>query len=124
MGTDIRELRLRKQIQARDMVEVVQELYPKYDATLQSKCERGDAYGVEIKPDAAQLPMERFAADELEAQKRSRHGKHRLTCSVRARLPNDVFEALQVRIRADGYATTQDWLADMVQRYLQEGQDV
>jgi len=124
MANDLRALRLRQQIPAKDMIAVAQELYPKFDKTIQSKCENGEAYGIDLKPDAMQLLRERFGAEAQEAQKRPRSDRHRLTCSVRGRLPTDVYEQLQQRIRADGYATTQDWLADMVQRYLQEGKDV
>lgn len=45
MAEELRELRLSKQIPAKDMVAVVQAIYPKYDKTVQSKCENGDAYG-------------------------------------------------------------------------------
>ena len=48
MAEELRELRLSKQIPAKDMVAVVQAIYPKYDKTVQSKCENGDAYGVSL----------------------------------------------------------------------------
>lgn len=44
MSDELRELRISKQIPAKEMVEVVQALYPKYDKTVQSKCENGEAY--------------------------------------------------------------------------------
>ena len=47
-------LRLVKNLPVRDMVEVVRVLYPKYDKIIQSKCEHGDEYGVQIRPDAFQ----------------------------------------------------------------------
>ena len=56
MAEELRELRLSKQIPAKDMVAVVQAIYPKYDKTVQSKCENGDAYGVSLRPD----PMAEF----------------------------------------------------------------
>ena len=49
MAEELRELRVTKQIPAKDMVAVVQTLYPKYDKTVQSKCENGEAYGVTIR---------------------------------------------------------------------------
>ena len=52
MAEELRALRLSKQIPAKDMVAVVQAIYPKYDKTVQSKCENGDAYGVSLRPDA------------------------------------------------------------------------
>lgn len=112
----LRELRIRKQLPVKDMVEVVQEIYPKFDRYTQSKCE-GD-YGIELKPDAMQHLMETFAADELEAKARSRHGKHRLTCRIAARLPDDTYAALMQQVHEDGFGTVQDWLAELVRRYL------
>lgn len=44
MAEELRELRIEKQIPAKEMVAVVQTLYPKYDKTVQSKCENGDTY--------------------------------------------------------------------------------
>ena len=60
MAEELRELRVTKQIPAKDMVAVVQTLYPKYDKTVQSKCENGEAYGVTIRPDAMHALYERF----------------------------------------------------------------
>lgn len=39
---ELRDLRISRQLPAREMVAVVQALYPKYDKTIQSKCENGD----------------------------------------------------------------------------------
>lgn len=44
MAEELRELRLSKSIPAKDMVAVVQQIYPKYDKTVQSKCENGEVY--------------------------------------------------------------------------------
>lgn len=41
---ELRSLRIELGLPARDMVAVVQGLYPKYDKTMQSKCENGDDY--------------------------------------------------------------------------------
>lgn len=119
MAEELRDLRVSKAIPAKDMVAVVQALYPKYDKTIQSKCENGDTYGVSIRPDAMKALYERFAPERLEPPKRTRHGLHRLTCRISARLETAVYEALQQRITAEGYDTTQDWLADIVKRYLE-----
>ena len=83
---ELMELRVGRGLPAREMVAVVQKLYPKYDKTMQSKCEHGEEYGVLLRPDALAALYSRFAPDVLEARKRSRHGKHRLTCRVTARL--------------------------------------
>ena len=114
MAEELRELRVTKQIPAKDMVAVVQALYPKYDKTVQSKCENGEAYGVTIRPDAMYALYERFAPERLEPPKRTRHGQHRLTCRISCRLENEDYEALQQLIEASGCATVQEWLTGIV----------
>lgn len=110
---DLRQLRLSKQIPAKDMVSVVQSLYPKYDKTVQSKCENGDAYGVCLRTDAMKALYTKFAPEMLKAKK----SDHRLKCRISCRLEDADYEALQRNIKADGYATMQDFLTDMIRRY-------
>ena len=66
MAEELRELRLSKQKPAKDMVAVVQAIYPKYDKTVQSKCENGDAYGVSLRPDAMAALYAHFAPELAE----------------------------------------------------------
>ena len=136
MAEELRELRLSKQIPAKDMVAVVQAIYPKYDKTVQSKCENGDAYGVSLRPDAMAALYSHFAPELAESRKTAKKDAHRLTCRISARLEtadygnvehicNTVletadYEALQRLIEAEGYATTQDWLTATVRRYIAE----
>ena len=120
MDYDLRELRRLVDIPAGEAVACVRELYPKFDKPMWSKVNSG-AYGAELPEDARKALWMRFVPMVLEARKRSKHGKHRLTCSIRARLENDVYGALQRCIRAEGYTTTQDWLSEKVIRYLIEG---
>lgn len=114
MEIDLKKIRVSKGIPAKDMVAVVKELYSSYDKTLQSKCENGDTYGVCLRQDAAKAICRAFAP-ELQ-QKRKKDG-HRLTCRISCRLETADYEALMQNIAADGYTTTQDWLADVVKRY-------
>jgi len=102
---DLRDLRVRKQLPVKDMVEVVRELYPKFDKTVQSKCENGDAYGILLRPDAMDALYRRFAPDILEGRRLARRERHRLTCRISARLENADYAALQQHLKADGYAT-------------------
>ena len=120
---DLRDLRVRKQLPVKDMVEVVRELYPKFDKTVQSKCENGDAYGILLRPDAMDALYRRFAPDILEGRRLARRERHRLTCRISARLENADYAALQQHLKADGYATMQDLLTDLVRRYLMEKED-
>ena len=110
MAEELRELRLSKQIPAKDMVAVVQAIYPKYDKTVQSKCENGDAYGVSLRPDAMAALYAHFAPELAEGRKAVKKDAHRLTCRISARLETADYGALQRLIEAEGYATTQDWL--------------
>lgn len=118
MANDLRELRLRCQLPAKDMVAVVQELYPKYDKTMQSKCERGSEYGVDLRHDAMAALYQRFDPGALEARRRKKSSGHRLTCRISCRLEDEDYRVLQQYIQADGYQTMQDWLTDMVRQYI------
>ena len=113
MAEELRELRLSKQIPAKDMVAVVQAIYPKYDKTVQSKCENGDAYGVSLRPDAMAALYAHFAPELAEGRKAVKKDAHRLTCRISARLETADYEALQRLIEAEGYTAT-------VRRYIAE----
>lgn len=120
---ELRELRTSRGLAVKEMVAVVQGLYPKYDKTVQSKCENRDAYGVTIRRDALKALYRHFAPELLEPKKRTRHGQHRLTCRISARLENRTFAALQQRMQADGYRTFQELLTALVASYLKGGTD-
>lgn len=120
---ELMELRVGRGLPAREMVAVVQELYPKYDKTMQSKCEHGEEYGVLLRPDALKALYRHFAPELLEPRKQTRHGQHRLTCRISARLENSTFAALQQRMQADGYRTFQELLTALVASYLKGGAD-
>lgn len=113
----LRELRTSKQIPAKEMVAVVQELYPKYDKTMQSKCENGAEYGVTIRPDAMDALYRKFDPAALEGRSAPKKERHRLTCRISGRLETAEYEALQLNMEADGYATVQDWITAMVREY-------
>ena len=103
------------------MVAAVQALYPKYDKTVQCKCENGEAYGVTIRPDAMKALYGRFAPGRLEPPKRTRHGQHRLTCRISCRLENEDYAALQRLIQVSGCATVQNWLTSIVRKLIAGG---
>lgn len=123
MAEELRELRLAKQIPAKDMVAVVQTLYPKYDKTVQSKCENGEAYGVSLRPDALAALYDHFAPELAQARAAAKRDRHRLTCRISARLETADYELLQQLITAEGYATTQDWLTATVRAYIAKDGD-
>lgn len=111
---------LRSSIKTSVMAEVVRGFDPKYEKTIQSKCKRAGEYGISIQPDALAALMEKFAPDEVEAKKRRRHGKHRLTCKITCRMENELYGLLQQQTKADGYDTVQDCIADLIKTYVGE----
>jgi len=119
---ELRELRLALQIPAKDIVAVIQELYPKYDKTMLSKCEHGEAYGVAIQPRALDALYEKFAPGLKEKQKRRRDG-HRRTCRISCRLDDDDYASLKQCIAEEGFEDMQSWLTAMVRDYIKECED-
>ena len=123
MENDLKFLRTATQRPAKELVEAVQQIYPKYDKALQSKCENSEAYGISLNHDAMAKLYETFAPDILEARRKSRHGKHRLKCRIAARLETPVYEELQQLVKADGYNTIQDWLTEVVTAYIADKEE-
>ena len=64
MPNRLKELRLKTKTPAKDMVAVVQTIYPKYDMTSQSKCENSDAYGICLTQKAMKALYAKFDPDE------------------------------------------------------------
>ena len=110
----LKDLRTSKNIPAKEMVEVVRAIYPKYDKTVQSKCENGKLYGVELKRDAMNALIDKFAPEYKRIRK---SGGHKLKRSIFCRLEDLEYETLMKNIRADGYSTVQDWLTAVVRKY-------
>lgn len=117
MADALRNLRLSKQIPAKDMVAVVRQLYPKYDKTVQSKCENSDAYGVSIRSDALTALYAKFAPELLEARSPPKKDYHRLPCRISARLSKNEYALLQQHLRADDISM-QEWITAAVRSYL------
>ncbi len=117
MSFSLKKLRTEKDIPAKDMVEVIKALFPKYDKTIQSKCENGELYGVCLLPEAVDAVCKAFAPELKHPPKKD---THRLTCRISCRLENADYEQLQHNLKADGYTTIQDWLTIMVRQYNKE----
>ena len=118
---ELRELRISRKIPAKDMVAVVQELYPRFDKPMLSKCEHGDECGVSIPDDALDLLYARFAPDLQASIQNRKKDRHKLPCRISARLPEWLYEALQQRMRADGYVSAQNWIYTAVINYIDKG---
>lgn len=117
---DLKSLRVKKRIPTKDIINVVQRLYPKYDKTMQSKCENSELYGVALSPDAMDALYNAFDKDRETAPSAPKKDRHRLTCAIRARLEKPVYDRLQQLIADEGYATAQDWLTVKIIAYLRE----
>ena len=113
MEVDLKRLRVSKNISAKEMVEVIKALYPKYDKTIQSKCENGKSYGVSLRKDAEEAIINRFAPEI----KKYKKDDHRLTCRISCRLEDEVYHELMKNVKTDGYITIQSWLTDVVRKY-------
>ncbi len=114
----LRDLRVTKKIPAKDMIDLVREHYPKYDKALQSKCEHGDEYGIDIRSDAMDALLAKFAPEQLEAEKHRRNGKHRLTKRIMCRLEDDDYDRLVRYIKDDGFDQMNAWLVFIVRQYI------
>lgn len=116
---DLAELRTSKNLQAKEMIEVVSAIYPKYDKFIQSKVEHGDEYGIQLRNDAMDALYEKFAPE-----RRKRHSKpnRRKANRIFARLSDDVYARLQQAVKANG-DSIQDILESAVLRYLAQKGD-
>ncbi len=97
------------------MVEVVQTLYPKYDKIIQSKCEHGKEYGIQLRDDAFHALLQKFAPETI---KRRDHDRKRNANRIQARLTETVIRQLHKALAEDGY-TVQGWIEEQVYSYLE-----
>lgn len=114
----LKNLRTSKNIPAKEMVKVVRQVFPKYDKTLQSKCERSAEYGVGIRTKALDAILEKYAPELLAKEKHRRDGGHKLKCRVMCRLPESTYIRLLERIKEDGFKTVQEWLSCKIVEYI------
>lgn len=116
MSNDLQSLRLSHSIPARDMAETVQQIYPRFDRYLLSKCEASEVYGVQIKTDALKALYQKYAPGEWE--KRKRRDGHKNQCRIYCRMDEATYKSLIAQIRQDGFKTVQDWMLDQIQAYI------
>lgn len=103
MPNSLKELRLKTKTPAKDMVAVVQTIYPKYDMTSQSKCENSDAYGVCLTQKAMKLLYAKFDPDGSVRKNFRTADQHRLKDKLHARITADEAAQLKAHLAADGY---------------------
>lgn len=87
MPNSLKELRLKTKTPAKDMVAVVQTIYPKYDMTSQSKCENSDAYGICLTQKAMKALYAKFDPDGSIRKHLRTADQHRLKTSCTPESP-------------------------------------
>ena len=117
-GNRLKDLRVSHAIAARDMAETVQDLYPRFDRYLLSKCEAADQYGVELRKDALKRLYMTYAPKEWKKIQRRHTDRHRFPRSIRCRLDEHTYQALLSLIHENGFNTVQDWLESTVRVIL------
>ena len=116
----LKELRISRGIPAREIVEVVQQLYPKFDAPQLSKVENGAEYGTELPADARELVYQTFAPELAPLLHQPKPDPRRLTCRVSVRLPDEDYRLLKERMAADGCDTNQAWLQQLIHKEVHQ----
>ena len=127
---DLKRLRKESGASGKDLVSVVRELYPKYDKALQSKCEHGDEYGIELRKDAKEALVARFLPGQVDNQLQAetaaaaspKRDRHRLKNSIRCRLPAALYGPFVLGLKEDGI-TIQEWMTAHVLHYLKQRQN-
>lgn len=111
---DLRQFRLSTAAPVTEMVDIVRALYPKYDKTLQSKCEHGEEYGIQLRADAMKALICKFAPGRQNARRPDGRTKPYRT---QARLTKAVYGQLQQLVGERG-VTMQDFLEGLILDYL------
>lgn len=107
-------------ISSKDAVNLIHQQFPSFDKTMLSKCCKPDKYGCVLHPDGyAMLRQLGFGDTPQNPPQRRRRSGNKLTCRVSGRLPDDKFLLLQQYIRKEGYATTQEWVAEQVEKFIE-----
>lgn len=111
------DMRAEKNLMIKEVLPVIKEIAPGYDGPLHSKVERPDEYGVELCRRIKTHVCTHFGFSPSQARRRD---FRTLPYRIQGRLEKCEFDRLQIAIREDGFATMQDFLRDMVQRYLSD----
>lgn len=101
------------------IIAIVQRRHPKYDKTLQSKCERTELYGVQLAEDSMKDLRRELTPEEEKKAAWVRQGRHRLSNSVSCRLSEEDSERFREIARQSGN-TTQAYLSTMIRDHLYE----
>ena len=111
------DMRIEKDLKIKEVLPVIKEVAPGYDGPLHSKVERPDEYGIELCHRVKTHVCTHFGFDASRARRRDLRA---LPCRIQGRLEKFEYDRLQIAIREDGFDTMQDFLRNVVQRYLAE----
>ena len=103
-----------------DMVEVVRGIYPRYDKYIHSKCENGKEYGIQLRQDAMNALVQRFAPELKKKPKKPNRSKAN---RIQVRLPDALFEKLQRELDRTG-VTMQSFLETLIIKSLSAQEEV
>lgn len=109
---NLKVLRVMSGITAKEIVEAVRTVYPKYDKALQSKCENGELYGIRLRPDAMRMLTDRYLPDRKRQENRKKPNR------VHARLTDAAYEQLMRILQREG-KTMQDFLETLILQYIE-----
>lgn len=121
MSDELRALRLAKNIPGKDMVDIVKPLYPKFDKTILSKCENGDAYGVDLRKDAMNALYKHY--DPEGRLKPKKKDAHRLSCRISCRLETVLYNKLVQLLKDSPHNTMQELLTAVITEYIRKAGD-
>lgn len=100
---------------AKDYVEAIRAVAPKYDKHLHSKVQRPGLYGIRLTTAAEAAIVVAFG----EPYNRSKVDKHKLKAKVQCRLTEYEIDRLQQALQADGFLTMQDCLSHLIRAYTE-----
>lgn len=110
-GNTLREIRIKNNLSASEIVSQVRSLYPKYDKALLSKCENGEKYGITLKHRAMKMLIDNYGVIR---KTENRKLNNRLT----VRLSDEDYNAYKEALSESGYTTTQGFLNHIINYYI------
>ena len=116
----LREIRDKSGASTQTVISIVQRRHPKYDKTLQSKCEHTELYGVQLADDSMKDLRRELTPEEEKKAAWVRQGRHRLTNSVSCRLSKEENERFRKIAKQSGDGTVQSYLAEMIRDRIYE----
>lgn len=120
VNLELVQLRKHANVQAKEMVEVVKQLYPRYDKTIQSRVEHGSETGIQLRPDATKTLVQRFAPELLRLSRKPQRKKPN---RIQARLPDELYGRLQLHLEHTRL-TVQDFIEELVRQFFKPPDDL